>query len=96
MSMEAYVERELEGGSWSLNDDDTWSATWTVHISVYGALGAKVAEETFADPFGTGTYVRTDNELLFTSSSGQSYSGSVSGPELTVILDGGVPAVYRK
>ena len=90
-----YMEVEIESGTWTLNRDDTWSATTTIHTTILAFSGAQLDEETETIP-KSGTYIRTETELLFTASEGTTYSGSLSGPALTVMLADDSPAVYRK
>lgn len=97
MSRDGYVETEIEGGTWSLRDDDSWSATWEVHTTIFDpVVGSQVEDVTTTFPFGTGSYAKTNNDLLFTRSDGLTYNGSVAGPVLTVIVDENLPVVYRK
>jgi len=90
-----YIEAEIESGTWTLNRDDTWSGTTTVHTTSFAFSGAQLDEETETIP-KSGTYVRTGTELLFTASEGTIFSGSLSGRVLTVMLAEDLPAVYRK
>ena len=93
---DGFQEMEIEGGTWSLNDDDTWSASFVVHTRILDLAGALVEEASEAIPFGTGSFVDTDGDLLFTTGDGTTYRGSISGRTLTVMLFQDVPAVYRK
>jgi hypothetical protein len=88
------MEVEIESGTWTLNRDDTWSATTTIHTTILAFSGAQLDEETETIR-KSGTYIRTETELLFTASEG-TYSGSLSGSALTVMLADDSPAVYRK
>lgn len=91
-----YIVREIESGAWNLTEDDTWSATWTVHTRFLSLGGSQFDEATDTVPFGGGSYVKSEADLLFTSSDGNTYSGWVSGPVLTVMLEDDLPVVYRK
>ncbi len=82
---------EITGGVFRINNDNTYVAAYDLRTTEAGA----VENTTIAE---TGTYTVTDSSIQFTTSQGAfsgSFSGTISGDDLTIILDG-VTWVYSK
>lgn len=79
---------EIMSGSVTINADGTFSGRTTLRTTEEGRTTTE--EESF-----TGTYTNTNNSFTFRTSDGDTYSGSVTGGSLTLIVEG-FTLVYRK